>query len=86
MPKASEIECTRQIPDTSVQEVKGVLLTVDQTSKTVRVQVGSNTLALAWVNGQTLMPANSTALLNKRVEIEYQRSSTGLVLRKLKTE
>lgn len=85
-PQASQIECSRQIPQASVQEASGILLTVDAGQKMLEVRVGGETLALMWANGQTLMPPLNLLRSGMAVEIEYQRSSNGLMLRKLKPE
>ena len=84
-PQASQIECSRQIPDTSVQEAEGKILSVDAAHKTLDIRVGNSTLSLAWNPSQTLMPPVTQLLAGLSVEIEYQRSSTGLMLRKIKT-
>lgn len=86
LPQAAEIECSRQIPQASVQEARGTLLSVNADQKTLDVRVGSDTLTLIWANDQTLMPDLEQLRMGMGGEIEYQRGSNGLMLRKLKPE
>lgn len=86
VPLTSQIECSHQIPQASVQEAQGTLLNLDTTNKTLDVRVGADTLSLTWNASQTLMPPTGQLRSGMAVEIEYQRSSTGLMLRKLKPE
>jgi hypothetical protein len=83
LPQASRVECSVQIPSNSVQEGSGTLLSVSGSA--VSVAVRGITLSLS-ITDRSLMPANPGALLNRSVEIEYQRSGTGYVLRKLKAD
>ena len=85
-PQVAEIECTSQIPQDSVQEANGTLRSVDPVHKTLNVLVGGKELSLVWTSDQSLMPATGRLHIGMRVEIEYQRSSNGLMLRKLKLE
>ena len=84
-PEASTIECSSQVPDSSVQEAQGTLLSVNADQGTLDVRVGDATLTLSWARGQTLIPPASRLRTGMAVEIEYLRGSTGLMLRKLKT-
>lgn len=86
VPQTSQIECSRQIPETSVQEAQGKLVSVDAVHKTLDVRVGNSTLSLDWNTNQTLMPPWAQLTAGLSVEIEYQRSSTGLTLRKIKIQ
>lgn len=85
-PQVSAMKCLRQIPDASVQEARATVVGVDTASRSVQVRAGSATLSLTWVVGQTLMPPVGQLQAGMTVEIEYQRSSNGLLLRKLKTD
>ncbi len=85
-PQASAIECSSQVPDSSVQEAQGTLLSVNADQGTLDVRVGDATLTLSWARGQTLMPPASRLRSGMAIEIEYLRGSTGLMLRKLKTQ
>jgi len=86
LPQATQVTCSVQIPDASVQEAQGVLMGVDSTTKTVEVRVDNATLTLIWTSGQTLMPSITALRSGMSVEIEYQRGSSGLMLRKIKPE
>ena len=85
-PQASAMTCSRQIPQASVQEADGTLLAVDADRKLLTVRVGDASLTLSWEDAKTLMPPSSQLRSGMAVDIEYLRGSTGLMLRKLKTQ
>lgn len=81
LPVATRVDCATVVPEGGVQEATGVLRAVQ--ARSVQVSVRGSLLSLDR-NERSLMPADPAALLERSVEIEYQRIGGSLVLRKLK--
>lgn len=85
-PEVLAIDCSREIPNESVQQAQGQLLGLDAQNNTLDVAVDGTTLTLSWRGERTLMPAVSQLSKGMGVVIEYLRGRNGLVLRKLTVE
>lgn len=81
MPVATRVDCATVVPEGAVQEVLGVLRTVQ--ARSLQVSVRGNLLTLERTD-RSLMPPDLASLADRSVEIEYQRLGGSLVLRKLK--
>lgn len=82
---AASISCNAQIPADSVLEVSGTLIDVNLGNRSAQLRTGSGIVNLVWSN-TSLLPTNLSALLNRKVEVEYQVINGENRLRKLKPD
>jgi hypothetical protein len=82
---AASISCNAEIPADSVLEMSGTLIDVNLSNRSAQLRTGSGIVNLVWSNA-SLLPPNLGALLNRKVEVEYQVIGGENRLRKLKPD
>jgi hypothetical protein len=81
--QARQVTCSLQIPSQSVIEAEGQLVNLQALQQTLVLQTAQGNLALTW-NANSLLPSKLETLLNRMVEVEYQRVGNVLQIRKIK--
>jgi len=64
-------------------EAEGQLVNLQALQQTLVLQTAQGNLALTW-NANSLLPSKLETLLNRMVEVEYQRVGNVLQIRKIK--